>query len=106
MVDRNIHRARSSRLARMSRFTLMAAASALTLAPAASAQTSGSIVAWGAGGCGQSEGQHYGQSCLPEPNTGFVDLAAGYCHTLGLQADGSIVAWGAGACGTSEGPQP
>ncbi len=61
----------------------------------------GSIVAWGAGGCGQSEWPHYGQSCVPEPNAGFVAVAVGGFHNLGLQADGSIVAWGAGGCGQS-----
>jgi len=31
---------------------------------------------------------------VPAPNQGFVAIAAGYCHTLGLKSDGTVVAWG------------
>jgi hypothetical protein len=31
---------------------------------------------------------------VPEPNTGFVAVAGGEGHSLGLKSDGSIVAWG------------
>jgi len=52
-------------------------------------QTSqGSIVAWG--------DNRYGQTNVPCPNTGFVAVAAGVYHSLGLKADGSIVAWECG----------
>jgi alpha-tubulin suppressor-like RCC1 family protein len=44
-------------------------------------------VAWG-------DGNYYGQCTVPAPNTGFVAVAAGEWHSLGLKADGSIVAWG------------
>jgi hypothetical protein len=38
---------------------------------------------------------------VPAPNNGFVAVAGGYVHSLGLKADGSIVAWGAGEPGQS-----
>jgi hypothetical protein len=43
-------------------------------------------VAWGAGGPGQVGFAAYGQSVVPEPNTGFVAIAAGESHSLGLKA--------------------
>ena len=43
----------------------------------------GSIVTWGDNGCGQCN--------VPGPNSGFVAVAAGQTHSLGLKADGSIV---------------
>lgn len=46
----------------------------------------GAIVAWGDKGMGQCD--------VPSPNTGFVAVAAGFHHSLGLRADGSILAWG------------
>src|SRR4030042_6315188 len=46
----------------------------------------GEIVAWGS--------NEYGQCNVPEPNTGFTAIAAGYGHSLGLKQDGSIWAWG------------
>ena len=46
----------------------------------------GSIVAWGA--------NYFWQSYVPEPNSNFVAVAAGFTHSLGLRADGSIAAWG------------
>jgi hypothetical protein len=46
----------------------------------------GSIVAWGYNG--------YGQCNVPSPNTGFVAIALGGCHSLGLKSDGSIVIFG------------
>ena len=46
----------------------------------------GSIVAWG--------WNEYGQCNVPAPNSGFVAVAAGENHSLGLKADGSIAAWG------------
>jgi len=35
-----------------------------------------------------------GQLNVPEPNTGFIAIATGFYHSLGLKQDGSIVAWG------------
>jgi alpha-tubulin suppressor-like RCC1 family protein len=35
-----------------------------------------------------------GQCNVPSPNTGFVAIAAGGGHSLGLKDDGSILAWG------------
>ena len=43
-------------------------------------------MAWGSNGAGQCN--------VPSPNTGFVAVAAGGSHSLGLKEDGSIVAWG------------
>jgi alpha-tubulin suppressor-like RCC1 family protein len=43
-------------------------------------------VAWGT--------NQNGQGNSPMPNTGFVAVAAGAYHSLGLKADGSVVAWG------------
>jgi len=34
---------------------------------------------------------------VPAQNTGFVAVAAGGYHSLGLRADGSVVAWGSNA---------
>jgi hypothetical protein len=44
------------------------------------------IVAWGANSFGQCE--------VPVPNSGFIAVAAGDCHSLGVKTDGSIVARG------------
>ena len=43
---------------------------------------------------------------MPSPNTGFVAIAAGASHSLGLKADGSIVAWGSNASGQRIIPSP
>src|SRR5262249_52124881 len=59
----------------------------------------GSIVAWGAGGPGQSGWPHYGQSVVPLPNANFVAIAAGAWHSLALRGGGSVVARGAGGLG-------
>ena len=58
----------------------------------------GSIVAWGSNSSGQTD--------VPSPNTGFVAVAAGWAHSVGLKADGSIVAWGYNAWGQSSLPSP
>jgi alpha-tubulin suppressor-like RCC1 family protein len=55
-------------------------------------------VAWGY--------NNYGQLNVPSPNTGFVAIAAGGYHTLGLRADGSIAAWGANHYGQINVPPP
>ena len=43
---------------------------------------------------------------MPAPNTGFVAVAAGEYHSLGLKADGSIVAWGSNDYGQCNVPAP
>ncbi len=43
---------------------------------------------------------------VSEPNTGFVAIAAGWGHSLGLKADGSIVAWGLNNFGQCNVPEP
>ncbi|HOB74995.1 MAG TPA: RCC1 domain-containing protein, partial [Phycisphaerae bacterium] len=48
----------------------------------------------------------YGQCNVPAPNSGFVVVAAGWFHSLGLKADGSIVAWGANWYGQCNVPAP
>jgi hypothetical protein len=52
-------------------------------------QDAGAIVAWGS--------NYYGQCNVPAPNSGFVAVAAGGNHSLGLKANGS------GACCLSGG---
>jgi len=63
------------------------------LAPVASVSSGGngggSIVGWGS------------QVVGVDLARGFVAVAAGYAHSLGLKGDGSIVAWGAGGPGLS-----
>jgi hypothetical protein len=46
----------------------------------------GKIIGWG-----RTDG---GQCSVPSPNTGFVAIAAGYDHSMGLKSDGSIIIWG------------
>ena len=58
----------------------------------------GAIVGWGFNSSGKSD--------APSPNTGFVGIAAGVEHSLGLKVDGSIVAWGWNAQGQTNVPAP
>ena len=58
----------------------------------------GVIVAWGWNGEGQTD--------VPAPNSGFVAVAGGRYHSLGLKADGSIVAWGYNGSGQTDVPAP
>jgi hypothetical protein len=44
------------------------------------------VVAWGRNDDGQCD--------VPAPNSGFVAVAGGYAHSLGLKSDGSIAIWG------------
>lgn len=55
-------------------------------------------MAWGS--------NRYGQCDVPNPNTGFMAVAAGYYHSLGLKADGSVVVWGRTSAGQDHVPQP
>ena len=43
---------------------------------------------------------------VPEPNTGFVAVAAGEHHSLGLKASGIIEAWGGNYDGQCDVPEP
>jgi hypothetical protein len=43
---------------------------------------------------------------VPAPNSGFVAVAAGGLHSLGLKADGSIVVWGYNLWGQINVPAP
>jgi len=43
---------------------------------------------------------------VPEPNSGYIAVEAGYNHSLGLKADGSIVAWGDNFFGQCTLPSP
>ena len=47
-----------------------------------------------------------GQCDVPAPNNGFVAIAAGYNHSLGLKVDGAIVAWGGNSVGQCTVPGP
>jgi len=58
----------------------------------------GSIVAWGWNGDSQCN--------IPSPNSGFIAIAAGHSHSLGLKADGSIAAWGWNFYGQCNIPSP
>ncbi|MBK9126314.1 MAG: M6 family metalloprotease domain-containing protein [Phycisphaerales bacterium] len=66
----------------------------------------GSLAAWGAGWCGATEWPHCGQSCIPSSESGFLAVAGGHWHSLGLKADGSVVAWGHNATGQCFVPSP
>jgi hypothetical protein len=48
-------------------------------------KSDGSTVVWGAGQAGQSGSPHCGQCDVPAPNTGFVAIAAGQHHSLGIK---------------------
>jgi len=63
-----------------------------------SAVLAGEIVAWGSNSDGQCD--------VPEPNEGFIAVAAGYYHSLGLKEDGSIMAWGDNDYGQCDVPEP
>ncbi len=56
------------------------------------------ISAWGSNGAGQCD--------VPSPNSGFIAVAAGYGHSLGLRNDGSIAAWGRNNYGQCDVPSP
>jgi len=58
----------------------------------------GAIVAWG--------NNEDGQTNVPAPNSGFLALAAGEYHSLGLKTDGSIVAWGSNEFSQRNVPAP
>jgi hypothetical protein len=58
----------------------------------------GSIVVWG--------NNEFGQCNVPAPNSGFVAVAGGGSHSLGLKADGSIVAWARNDYGQCDVPAP
>ena len=62
------------------------------------AQWNGEIEAWG--------DNEEGQCDVPEPNAGFVAVAGGGFHSLGLKEDGSIVAWGWNDSGQCNVPEP
>jgi hypothetical protein len=71
----------------------------VVLACVAQAQPpAGSVVAWGYNDAGQCN--------VPSPNSGFVAIAAGQSHSLGLKSDGSIVAWGSNDEGQRNLPSP
>jgi hypothetical protein len=61
-------------------------------------RSDGRIAAWG--------DNQFGQCNVPEPNAGFVKVAAGHYHSMGLRTDGSIVAWGQNGHGVCDAPSP
>lgn len=58
----------------------------------------GEVVAWGQNSSSQCD--------VPEPNEGFIAVAGGNYHSLGLKDDGSIVAWGGNDDGQCDVPEP
>jgi len=58
--------------------SLLLSAAVFLLVPSVSEGSDGSIVAWG--------DNSYGQCNVPAPNEGFVVIAGGYYHSLGLHA--------------------
>jgi alpha-tubulin suppressor-like RCC1 family protein len=56
----------------------------------------GSVTAWGANWSGQTD--------VPQPLGGVVDIAAGSDFSVALKADGSVAAWGDGSSGQTEIP--
>lgn len=56
------------------------------------------IVAWGDTSAGQA-------ARLPPPGADFLDVSAGWRHTLGLRVDGTVGAWGANDHGQTEVPE-
>ena len=77
---------------------LLISAVVFLLVPGVSEGSDGSIVAWGDNSEGQCD--------VPAPNEGFVAVAGGNGHSLGLKADGSIVAWGENDYGQCNVPSP
>ena len=70
----------------------------LTAILASTALQASEVIGWG--------NNDYGQCNVPEPNTDFVAVAAGYNHSLGLKSDGSLVAWGYNGNGRCDVPDP
>jgi hypothetical protein len=58
----------------------------------------GDIFAWG--------WNNYSQCTVPDTNAGFVAIAAGGYHSLGIKQDGSIAAWGRNDYGQCNVPLP
>jgi alpha-tubulin suppressor-like RCC1 family protein len=85
-------------LTRMKVWMLAALVAGAWAGAAARGQNDGSIVAWGRNDLEQCN--------VPEPNLGFVAVAAGTAHSLGLKANGSIVAWGLNNYGQCDVPEP
>jgi hypothetical protein len=79
-------------------FGLSVGVLAVSLGAQVAAAEDGAIVAWGR--------NDYGQCNVPSPNTGFVTVARGMHHNLGLKSDGSIVAWGWNDYGQCNVPPP
>ena len=79
-------------------WSVAAGAVALWAVAPTAGQGQGSIAAWG--------GNDNGECNVPAPNSGFVAVAAGRDHSLGLKADGSIVAWGYNGFGQCNVPAP
>jgi hypothetical protein len=80
-------------------FVSVAAAASLTpCACVAQDQTSGAVVGWGDNG--------YSQCDAPAPNEGFVAIAGGRYHSVGLKSDSTVVAWYYSMDGQCEVPPP
>lgn len=67
--------------------------SSLCFGSAEAQSNGGSIVAWG-----------HAPGDIPPPNSGFIAIAVGEGHALGLRSDGSIASWGADGYGQCDVP--
>jgi hypothetical protein len=74
------------------------AALAVCGAAVARAADGWAVVAWGS--------NNEGQCNVAAPNGGFIAVAGGGVHSLGLKADGSIIAWGNNIEGQCDIPAP
>ena len=66
--------------------TLAALFLAVPMVPMVNATHSGTVVAWGDNG--------FGQTTVPAGLSGVTAIAAGVSHTVALKNDGTVVAWG------------
>lgn len=67
----------------------------------------GTVLAWGAGGPGQSGSYvHYGQSTVPAGLSNVVAISGGSYHSAALRSDGTVAIWGGDPTFGSMSPPP
>ena len=63
-------------------------------------QSSGTVVAWGAGMVNTGSSPYYGQSIVPAAaQSNIISVAAGINHSLAVKDNGTVVAWGNNSSG-------